>query len=571
MGYGWGRKGAQMASTPGETAFAEAAAMVSAGNLAGAEAQLRACLSLQPDHQNAELTLANLLIHRQAWLEAEPVLRAHLKRAPTVDGLLMLARVTASTGRPLEAERHHLEVLRHVPTNGPALQAAAEFYSRHKASREAAKYWKRYIDANPADYGGILKYADLIWGDAPDEAISLLERTLEQNADGDLQSLKILEKMIVLKEWHARRQAGLAPYHGKSVDDLHFRFAAADVARFAEIAARAVAATPEHTTARTKQCIALLATGRGHALESQLAPVAKNLSSHTWSNVRDRDGGFYERLSAMTDADILRGLPPVEIARAASFAHEPVAYLSCDFRYFGQFAVPLLRSLAATAPAAQVHIHIMDSPADQIEAAKGLVTSLGLRAAITRETVLPVDQATPELARAYFHAIRFVRFYQHLKQYGRTLWLMDVDGLFNRSPADMYTQIGTADVAMRVRPGRWEPWNQFNACVVGAAPTAASVNYFRLIAAYIAHFHQQKTMRWGIDQLAMYGVYEYLRSTGNAPPVAVLDERAVDYEQTESGILWCNSGFGKFTGREQLACRDPEGAAYADLLARYNS
>ncbi len=42
-----------MASTPGEAAFAEAAAMVTAGNLAGAEARLRQCLAVQPDHQNA--------------------------------------------------------------------------------------------------------------------------------------------------------------------------------------------------------------------------------------------------------------------------------------------------------------------------------------------------------------------------------------------------------------------------------------------------------------------------------------------------------------------------------------
>ena len=304
-----------MVSTPGEAAFAEAAAMVSAGNLAGAEVRLRQCLAVQPDHQNAELTLANLLIHRQAWLEAEPVLRAHLKRAPTVDGLLMLARVTENTGRVLEAERHHLEVLRHVPTNSAAVQAVADFYSRNKAGREAAKYWKRLVDLNPADTGSILKYADLIWADAPNDAISVLERALEQAGSDDLQGLKILEKMILLKEWHLRRQAGLAPYHGKSVDDLHFKFAAADVARFAEIAARAATAAPQNASAHTKLSLSLLATGQGHRLETQLAPFADQFKNHTWSNVRDRDGGFYEQIAAMTDADILRGLPPASAAQ----------------------------------------------------------------------------------------------------------------------------------------------------------------------------------------------------------------------------------------------------------------
>ena len=44
------------------------------------------------------------------------------------------------------------------------------------------------------------------------------------------------------------------------------------------------------------------------------------------------------------------------------------------------------------------------------------------------------------------------------------------------------------DAAMRIRPARIEPWNQFNACIVGASLSATSLEYFHLVAAYLAHF-----------------------------------------------------------------------------------
>ena len=32
-------------------------------------------------------------------------------------------------------------------------------------------------------------------------------------------------------------------------------------------------------------------------------------------------------------------------------------------------------------------------------------------------------------ARSYYHAVRFIRYYQHLQRYGCPLWLMDVDAV----------------------------------------------------------------------------------------------------------------------------------------------
>jgi hypothetical protein len=98
-----------------------------------------------------------------------------------------------------------------------------------------------------------------------------------------------------------------------------------------------------------------------------------------------------------------------------------------------------------------------------------------------------------------------------------------------------------------------EPWNQFNACVVGAGTTPASYEYFRLIAAYLAYFFQRKSLRWGIDQLAMYGVFADMQDLGRAPALALLGAREVDYDYRDDGFVWCNSGAGKFQHLQRIS------------------
>jgi hypothetical protein len=109
--------------------------------------------------------------------------------------------------------------------------------------------------------------------------------------------------------------------------------------------------------------------------------------------------------------------------------------------------------------------------------------------------------------------------------------------------------------------------------VVGARPGGKSERYVRLIAAYVAHFLRQGTLYWGIDQLAMYGAFAYLRAQGAAPALALLDDHAVDYTYYDDGIVWCNSGKNKFTQFQSTEGRpdieDVDRAKYIDLFKAY--
>ena len=81
------------------------------------------------------------------------------------------------------------------------------------------------------------------------------------------------------------------------------------------------------------------------------------------------DPSFYKMIGQFTDADIIKGLPPVQENITCTFSDEPVAYLSCNYLYFENFAAPMLRSLSDKAPGSHVHVHIMDVTPVQLAAA----------------------------------------------------------------------------------------------------------------------------------------------------------------------------------------------------------
>ncbi len=245
---------------------------------------------------------------------------------------------------------------------------------------------------------------------------------------------------------------------------------------------------------------------------------------------------FYADLEDMSDDDTLRALPPYEWHKPAEgmIPGEPIAFLACDLDYYRDFAVPMLRSLDTVAPNARVHVHLMMCDRSAIPDAPMPVN-------MTVEYMEIADKRTASVRRAYYHAIRFVRMWQLAKAYACPMWLMDVDALFRNDPAAMFSLLA-GGVAFRARPGRLESWNQYNASVVGISGDDVSLRWLRLIAGFITNAWKLNQLSWGIDQLAMYGAYWYLRDCGCALDVLCLGDRAVDYDYNDDGVVWQNSG-----------------------------
>jgi hypothetical protein len=420
---------------------------------------------------------------------------------------------------------------------------------------------------NAIKYSNLLSIPELTTG------LEALERARPAPGAKRQYSLGYLNHAVVYKEWAERARRGLMPYHATRMGELFFNFAASDRDEYERIADEVLATKPNDKASITAKACALFSRGRHVEAESYFKQIASFNTNSIHDNINFQPN-FFARLGALTDEQIGLKLPPLIDVLPAQFDHEHIIYLSCNHKYFVDFARSMLLSINARAQKSQVHLHVMEGSDAEWDDMKHFCAGLhNVKVAISGERP-GLQDGDIMIARCYYHAIRFIRLYNHLKQYKKTLWLMDVDALLHRDPQPMFAAMGSADAAFRVRPARWEPWNQFNASVMAIAPTPLGMRYLRLVAAYVADYYQNSHLRWGIDQLAMYAVYVDLKDLGQAPNVHLLDDRAVDYDCFDDSFVWCNSGRGKFLQLKLIAkgvetSNDADRSKYFDALKVY--
>lgn len=425
------------------------------------------------------------------------------------------------------------------------------------------------LAADPACHAATIGLAWLLWRTDTARAIHTVETALQR---GDLSKqiqAKLLAVLLLFNEWSGRRNRGLPAYHATSINEMFFHEAASTLEKLRTISAELVEQDPTDDWAKMTEALATFATGDLEHAQEKFSAVGGETFSSMARAVRF-DEEFFNGLKATADSKLLNGLPEVEFIKTCDFGAHNVLYMSCNSSYFDTYTKPLLRSLSHAGPGTQVHIHLMDSSEEHTEAARRFCCNLpNVHTALSVERP-SLPENDPTAARSYFHAIRFIRFYHHLKQYNKTLWLMDVDALFNTSPQTFFATISESDVALRVRPGRLEPWNQFNACLLGVRPTSKGLNYLESVAAYIAYFYQQQNLPWGIDQLAMYACYVDLERHLASPKLQLINEHTLDYEHKPDGVLWCSSGSIKLTSLSRtMTADDPDASAYDKAYARF--
>ncbi len=351
----------------------------------------------------------------------------------------------------------------------------------------------------------MLKQATALWKQNPRECMRLL-REARQAAETPVEILAAESELLVYGEWHERVKAGLPFQHSMGSDDLGWRFT--DVAQYTRAAG---------TVGGDQAGFAAFVAGTHKAAEkiwSQSTGIVRNFRC----SLAAKDE------SAWAEVETLSPAPE----------NCTLAWLGCDGKYFEAFGCLLLKTLVDHGTAA--HVHLMDPTPDAI----ALVQRIAPAAGLTVEY--------PKAERIYYHAARFKRFADMMDRNGAA-WFLDVDAICNRS----LDEIAFTDIAMRLRPARIEPWNQFNACMIGVAPLGRP--YMRAVADWLAACRE--TWFWGIDQLALYCVWRAMDD--DRPKIHCLTEKECDYDYQPQGVVWCNSGGGKFTAAGQA---DPSRAAY---------
>lgn len=525
-------------------------AAFTAGDLAGAEQLFRATLSGAPGDVRAIHGIGLVLSRAGRHADAAAFLEPYAASGVLLDTLLLLGQLHEVTGNIERARQCYKSILKKAPTHYQAAMRLAAIKEAAGDKPGARECYRVALEGAPDDVLAAVKYTNANWANDPEGGVAIMERLLAGAGDDLAKRAQILETLIPQKEWWERIRNGLMPYHATDIGELFYKYAAGHVKDY-ELTCLKRLNGPDAATARLSLGYARFVQGDRRGAEPLLRGDPPQPRGNILDCVRFQPE-FYDALRAESVDQIAAGLPDLMLLTPLAPDAKGVVYLSCNYTYFTAFAQPMIVSLRDVAPGTPVHIHIMDATEAEGRMAVAFCRKLApLRFAVSVER--PGFPKVDQDARNYYHSVRFIRFYQHMLAYECPLWMMDVDALFNRDPTGMFAMLEGKDVAMRVRPGRLEPWNQFNACIVGASTSPASLEYFRLMAAYTGRFVRDKQLKWGIDQLVMYGVYADMADRGQAPSLTLLGEREVDYDYRDDGFVWCNSGIAKFRHLQRIA------------------
>lgn len=532
-------------------------------------------LALEPNNAGALDMAAQAALRQGELPKAGGFAQRAVSQKALAPYVLTWAEVLKAKGDLPQAANYFTKVLAKLPQEYRALMGLGDIYETNSYRQLALQCYETALTVKPDNLALAIKTSNLYAIPDLPRGLTLLEK-VRPGANAPLkQKLAYLSHLVTYKEWAVRVRYDLMPYHVTRLDEQFFKYAAPDRDEYEALADQILIAEPSNKAGISAKASCLFSRGKRHEAEPFYRRLMDQKSIPIYDNIAFA-ADHYRRIEKLSAQDLSAKLPPLIDVQTATFSGNDIIYLSCNYEYYVNFARPMLLSINDVSRAAQVHLHIMDGNDDELAAVKAFCAKLTKTTfAITAERPGVADQGNMP-ARCYYHAIRFIRLLHHLRLYQKTLWLMDVDALLHRDPQPLFAQMGSADVAFRARPGRWEPWNQFNASVIGIRPTERALRYLHLIAAYIADFYAQDRLRWGIDQLAMYGVYEFLKDEGSEPSIHLLDNRAVDYEYYDDGFVWCNSGRAKFLQLQQMekgaqTSADPLRAKYVEALMKYGA
>jgi tetratricopeptide (TPR) repeat protein len=517
---------------------------LSKGLIDDAQIAFNKALEHKADYFPAMHNLGLIQLRKNNPVAALPFLLKSAKINESVETYSILGECYEHLGELEGAIKCYEPILKKFPEKTDLWIRNAEIQERLGRYEEAKKSYEEVIKNEPNNININIKLAWILWKKDQKSALQLLEKTLPKCKDNTLDEILTLSVLILFKEWSLKLENNELPYHAQSLDEMFFKYTNNIIKELDNASSQLLKEKDNHPQGYMIKAIINFITGKTHNSQKYFQKVSE-FSNNKMTKAIRFDKEFFNNLDTFDDKDLLRGLPPVDEVVEAKMNKDDILYLSCNSEYFDCFAKPLLVSLNKKIPPSQVHIHLIDSnPNHTIHAQEFcfLLKNISISISVERPTLPKGDI---QYARSYFHAIRFIRFYHHLLKYQKRLWLMDVDALFNNSPKILFDRFNNKDISLRVRPARLEPWNQFNACLLGINYSKKAIKYIHNVAAYIAYFYQCNELPWGIDQLAMYASYQNLEDQ-DKPSIGFLDDIMLDYDYNENGLLWCSSGTIKF-------------------------
>ena len=253
------------------------------------------------------------------------------------------------------------------------------------------------------------------------------------------------------------------------------------------------------------------------------------------------DREFFERISTDSAPEqVPETIGPTPAGPVASH----VLLVSCDEVYLRKYGENFFSSLKPHLGArCLVHIHALDPAADTIDYIFAL-----MRDAEVAKGAVSVDRAPQFLANTrrrevWYTCRRFYHLSAWLRQYQIPIVVVDVDMVVQSRLEPLIGHVAQADVGLHFRKPRDAPWLDISAGCVVANPTTAAQEYFRLVSAYLGWFERERSLKWHLDQSALYCVLRMMQEYATPPSV-------VSIEHLDGGIFR-HAGRARATTTEQ--------------------
>jgi len=370
---------------------------------------------------------------------------------------------------------------------------------------------------SPDDHALLYACCAAAGDEAEGEMIALLEQRLKTLPAGGEIRLHDLHLLARLREKSARAAAGLHPTNADAFDDLFFKFARKELAALASEAAAFLRRNRTSFTAAVLLAEAYTAAGALAEAEGVFAQL-RLASGENIASVTNFDSAFHAGLAGEAYRSATR-LPPVLVSRDLPPDARRIVFTAADHVYFERYGWDFVGSFVKhNGPDVALALHVFDMTVEERAAmTRRLQGFADLRWSLSTE-LTGLRGGEGDRAKEYYHAVRYVRFWQLLIGRDAAAWIIDTDTIFGGSVAGLFERLSGSDLALYLAPGRFEVRNKIMALSTGASSTQAAGDYLRNVAGYVGHYQKEGRLFWGIDQIALFAV---LAMTGTTAPLRI--------------------------------------------------
>jgi len=367
--------------------------------------------------------------------------------------------------------------------------------------------------------------------------------------------------LVRYKETLERRRRGLSATNATSIEDWRFRFVTDELRAWQKLARMWFEQKPTSIGAQFLMAQSLLSAGSIDAAETCFERLRAANCDVPWIMVTRFDDAFHEGLEdrAVGFVKEAREVARLKDAPGAS----KYLFTGCDIGYLRRYGAALIASCARhRARGIGFHLHLFDATDEEAADVNAQLEKAGLDfvSIATEWSGLrdPAQAATTPEMRAYYHAVRFFRYWQFAEAHPEaSCWFLDCDLLFNQSPQLLFDHLAGKEMALWLLPCRSDAHLLVNACMFGISPSTRARRYLRRTAGYIAEYVSTGLVPWGLDQTAMFAVLKVLLSRDDAPTLALIPPELSDGGYGENTVVWQGKCFAT----------NSELGRYQDLLA----